>query len=63
MSQKWVNRPLKSRVSRCRIYDLLVPAHQDGIMEKRDALIAALERRMAKLTEVQPLFTIRWGVV
>ena len=48
----------KKRRQRQRIFDL-----EDEIMEKRDGLIAALERRMAQRTAVDPLFTIRWGVV
>ena len=46
---------------------LPVPAYlsdlEDEIIEKRDGLIAALERRMAQRTAIDPLFTIRWGVV
>lgn len=48
----------KKRRQRQRIFDL-----EDEIMEKRDGLIAALERRMAQRTAVDPLFTIRWGVI
>jgi hypothetical protein len=48
----------KKRRQRQRIFDL-----EDEIMEKRDSLIAALERRMAQRTSIDPLFTIRWGVV
>jgi hypothetical protein len=36
---------------------------EDEIMEKRDALIDQLERRLAQRTEVETLFTIRWRVV
>lgn len=32
-------------------------------MAKRDELIAELERRLARRTEVEQLFTIRWTVV
>jgi ERCC4-related helicase len=35
---------------------------EDEIMEKRDALIASLEKRLAQRTETEPLFTIRWAV-
>ncbi|MDP3938599.1 MAG: OmpH family outer membrane protein, partial [Deltaproteobacteria bacterium] len=35
---------------------------EDEIMEKRDALIEALERRLAQRTETETLFTIRWVV-
>ena len=36
---------------------------EDEIMEKRDALIDSLERRLAQRTETESLFTIRWAVV
>ena len=48
----------KKRRQRQRIFDL-----EDGIMEKRNGLIAALERRLAQRTTMDPLFTIRWPVV
>jgi len=35
---------------------------EDQIMEKRDALIQALEKRLVQRTEVETLFTIRWSV-
>ena len=35
---------------------------EDEIMEKRDALIESLERRLAQRTETETLFTIRWRV-
>ena len=35
---------------------------EDEIMEKRDALIDALEQRLAQRTESETLFTIRWSV-
>jgi len=47
----------KRRRQRQRIYDV-----EDEIEAKRDTLIAALERRMAQRTAVEPLFTIRWSV-
>jgi len=36
---------------------------EDEIIEKRDGLIDALERRLAQTTASEPLFTIRWNVV
>lgn len=36
---------------------------EDEIMEKRDALIEGLERRLAQKTETKTLFTIRWTVI
>lgn len=36
---------------------------EDEIMEKRDGLIDALEKRLAQTTASEPLFTIRWSVV
>ncbi len=36
---------------------------EDDVMEKRDSLIEALERRLAQNTETKPLFTIRWTIV
>ena len=35
---------------------------EDEIMEKRDALIESLERRLAQRTETETLFTIRWAI-
>ena len=35
---------------------------EDEISGKRDALIAALEKRLAQKTETRELFTIRWAV-
>ena len=35
---------------------------EDEIMEKRDALIESLEKRLAQRTETEALFTIRWAV-
>lgn len=48
----------KKRRQRQRIFDV-----EDEIMEKRDKLIDALERRMRQRTDSEPLFTIRWTVV
>ncbi len=36
---------------------------EDEIMACRDALIDALEKRLAQRTETETLFTIRWTVV
>ena len=36
---------------------------EDEIMEKRDALIESLERRLSQKTESERLFTIEWAVV
>ena len=46
------------RRQRQRIFEV-----EDAVMEKRDGLIAALERRMAQKTHVEPLFTIHWAVL
>jgi len=35
---------------------------EDEIMEKRDALIESLERRLAQRTEIETLFSIQWAV-
>lgn len=35
---------------------------EDQIMEKRDALIESLEKRLAQRTQTETLFTIRWAV-
>ena len=35
---------------------------EDEIMEKRDALIESLEKRLAQRTDTEALFTIRWAV-
>lgn len=48
----------KKRRQRQSIFDV-----EDEIMEKRDALISALERRMTQRTSIEPMFTIRWSVV
>jgi glycerol dehydrogenase-like iron-containing ADH family enzyme len=36
---------------------------EDSIIEKRDALIETLERRLTQKTESERLFTIEWTVV
>jgi predicted nuclease with TOPRIM domain len=43
---------------RQRIFEI-----EDEIASKRDALVAALEKRMQQKTEITPLFTIRWSVI
>ena len=47
----------KKRRQRQRIFNV-----EDKIMEKRDSLIDALEKRMQQRTSTKPLFTIRWEV-
>jgi superfamily II DNA or RNA helicase len=47
----------KKRHLRQRIFEV-----EDEIAARRDALVAALERRMQQKTEISPLFTIRWRV-
>lgn len=47
----------KKRRQRQQIFDV-----EDEIMEKRDRLIEALERRMTRKTRVEPLFVLRWTV-
>ena len=48
----------KKRRQRQNIFDV-----EDQIVEKRDALITALEKRMTQRTSVETLFTLRWSVV
>ncbi|MDP3193196.1 SNF2-related protein [Rhodoferax sp.] len=36
---------------------------EDGIIEKRDGLIEALEKRLTQQTETRTLFTLEWAVV
>ncbi len=48
----------KKRRQRQHIFDV-----EDEIMEKRDNLIDALEKRMRQRTSSEQLFTIRWEVV
>jgi SNF2 family DNA or RNA helicase len=47
----------KKRRQRQQIFDL-----EDEIAQKRDDLIAALERRMTQKKSIEPLFTIFWKV-
>ncbi len=48
----------KKRRQRQAIFDL-----EDEIAQKRDDLIAALEKRMTQKTSAEPLFTIQWSVI
>jgi len=48
----------KKRRQRQRIFEV-----EDEIMQKRDSLIDALEKRMHQRTRSEQLFTIRWKVV
>ena len=48
----------KQRRQRQQIFDV-----EDEINDKRDALIAELERRLSQKTESNELFTLRWKVV
>lgn len=48
----------KQRRQRQEIFDV-----EDEIIEKRDALIDALEKRLKQKTEVKELFTVRWKVI
>jgi len=47
----------KKRRQRQRIFDV-----EDEILEKRDSLIDALEKRMQQRTSSEPIFAIRWQV-
>jgi superfamily II DNA or RNA helicase len=47
----------KKRSLRERIFDI-----EDEIAEKRDRLVAALQKRMQQKTTITPVFTIRWHV-
>lgn len=47
----------QKRRQRQKIFDV-----EDEIHDKRDALIDALEKRLAQKTSIEPLFTIRWRV-
>ncbi len=48
----------KQRRQRQQIFDV-----EDEIIEKRDALIIRLEKRMAQKTQTEDIFTIEWRVV
>ena len=45
-----------------RIGNKELPKAEDEIMEKRDALIESLERRLAQRTGTETLFISRWTV-
>jgi hypothetical protein len=49
---------LRQRRQRQRIFEI-----EDEIIEKRDQLIGALEKRMNQKTQTENLFTIRWSIV
>lgn len=49
---------LRQRRQRQRIFEI-----EDEIIEKRDQLIGALEKRMNQKTQTESLFTIRWSIV
>jgi hypothetical protein len=48
----------KKRTMRERIFDI-----EDEIIDKRDRLVEALEKRMQQKTTATPIFTIRWSVI
>ena len=48
----------KNRKWREKIFDI-----EDEIVDKRDRLVEALEKRMQQKTTSTPLFTIRWKVI
>jgi ERCC4-related helicase len=52
------NLERQQRRQRQEIFDV-----EDEIMEKRDELIDALEKRLKQKTEIKELFTIRWSVI
>lgn len=56
--RKLASLETEQRRQRQRIF-----AAEDQIAEERDALIDGLQRRLARKTEVAPLFTIRWRVI
>jgi len=58
LQEKIRNLEKKKRRQRQRIFDV-----EDEIMEKRNKLIDALEKRMQQRTSRDILFTIRWTVV
>jgi hypothetical protein len=57
IQQKIKELEKKKRNQRQRVFDV-----EDEIIEKRDALIDALEKRMKQRTTSEILFTIRWSV-
>lgn len=58
LQQKLASLERKQRKQRQQIFEV-----EDQIAEKRDALIAGLQRRMSQKTTITPLFTIQWQVV
>ena len=48
----------EKRHQRQAIFDL-----EDEIAQKRDDLIAVLEKRMTQKTVAEPLFTLQWAVI
>ena len=54
LQQKLASLERKQRKQRQQIFEV-----EDQIAEKRDALIASLQRRMSQKTKVTPLFTIQ----
>ena len=58
LQQKIVALEKKQRKQRQQIFEV-----EDEIAEKRDTLIAALQRRMSQKTKITPLFTIQWRVI
>jgi len=52
------NLEKRQRRQRQEIFDV-----EDEIIEKRDELIDALEKRLKQKTEVKELFTVRWQVI
>jgi hypothetical protein len=57
MQEQIASLEKSKRRLRQRIFEI-----EDEIFAKRDALVAALEKRMEQKTEITPLFTIRWKV-
>jgi hypothetical protein len=55
---KIVDLEKAKRRERQRIFEV-----EDEIVEKRDQLIEALEKRLSQRTETEHLFTVRWSVV
>jgi hypothetical protein len=58
IQQKIIKLEKQQRRQRQEIFQV-----EDSIIEKRDALIDTLERRLTQKTESKPLFTIEWAVV
>jgi hypothetical protein len=58
LQQKLAALERKQRKQRQQIFEA-----EDEIAEKRDALIAALQRRMSQKTNITHLFTIQWRII